>query len=104
VAGVILVAGAANPGKSNEKLVENPCQTAVWPIIPAHCFGGERAVAFPASTEAHESPGLRGLGPEVTSAKADLLQLPTSVERYRTIEKRIDGVSELRRVERTTLE
>ena len=101
-AGAVVIGAAANPGKTFENSVDDICESAVWPMIPAPCFSNEQVPPVYVRAFAEEiepAKQQRGLGTDVASEKADLLQGPKAVERYRTIEIRGDGVSELRRVE-----
>lgn len=91
--GAVLLVGHANPGKTNEIAVDL-CDAAVWPVIPPNCFAGGQV-----RPEQPSRPV-----PDVPSEKADLLERPDSAELYRTVEIRRDGVSELRRMQRTNFE
>jgi len=103
---VALIVGAAGRGETTESTVEDLCESAVWPRIPATCFSREQPVRWhldhnmvdtgePAALVEATSPP----GSGVASGKSDLLQRPESSVRYRTLETRDRGVSILRRVE-----
>lgn len=99
--------GAAKTGTTTDSSIDDICKSAIWPMIPAQCFGREqvRPIYAPAGAVSIEpAKQQRRLGADVPAEKGDLLQQPKSVERYLTIEIHVDGVSELRRVERKTAE
>jgi hypothetical protein len=105
--GVVSIVGAAKTDTTTESPIDDTCESAVLPMIPSQCFGKEqvRPVFAPAgavSSEPAKQP--HGSEADVPVEKGDLLQQPKSVERYLTIETYVDGVSELRRVERKTAE
>jgi hypothetical protein len=96
----------ANRGETAEQSLDATCESAVWPMIPAKCFGryDDRDVypqviaveAAPVVLAVEQRPQLSTLG---ASGKADLLQVPEIDNvQYRTVETRSDGVSVLRRV------
>jgi hypothetical protein len=100
-----LIVGAAGRGETTETTVEDICEGAVWPLIPAICFSRERApyaglrsmIEAEVVTSLIEEASLPRSG--VTSGKADRLQAPSPSKGYRTVETRGDGVSVLKRVE-----
>ena len=96
----------ANRGETAEQSLDAACESAVWPMIPAKCFGSyddrdvdPDVVAVEAAqviVAVEQRPQLSTLG---ASGKADLLQVPEiDNAQYRTVETRSDGVSILRRV------
>jgi hypothetical protein len=102
---VLVAIGAANRGETAEPTSDGACESAVWPMIPATCFGsyqggdvdaGGIAVAAAELRFVDRSSQARSIG---ASGKADLLQ-STEIDdaRYRTVETRDNGVSVLRRV------
>jgi len=96
----------ANRGETAEQSLDAACESAVWPMIPAKCFGRyNNRDAYPEviAVEAAQVSLTVDQGPQLTaigaSGKADLLQAPDIGDaQYRTVETRSDGVSILRRV------
>ena len=103
---VALIVGAAGRGETTESTVEDFCESAVWPRIPATCFSRVQPVRWrlgDSLVDAGEPTALveTASPPEfvATSGKSDLLQAPKSSKTYRTVETRREGVSVLNRVE-----
>jgi len=103
---LIVVMMGANRGETAEQSLDAACESAVWPMIPAKCFGryNDRdiypemvaAEAAQVSLVVDEGGQLSAIG---ASGKADLLQAPEiDNAQYRTVETRSDGISILQRV------
>jgi hypothetical protein len=103
---VVVTMGVANRGETAEQTLDQVCESAVWPMIPAQCFGRynnrdvyPETVAFEAAevsfvVDQDSQPSAIG-----ASGKADLLQsMEIDDTQYRTVETRGDGISVLRRV------
>jgi hypothetical protein len=113
VTGTILfgiVSGAlvgANASGTTQQAVDEACENAVWPMIPAACFAREPARDSSRAEISSEAGQLifvadqhLGPSPTETSKKADRLQTTDSGKiRYRTIETRQNGISVLTREE-----
>lgn len=103
---LVVVMMGANRGETAEQSLDAVCESAVWPMIPAKCFGryNDRdiypemvaAEAAQVSLVIDEGSQLSAIG---ASGKADLLHAPeVDNGKYRTVETRSDGVSILQRV------
>jgi hypothetical protein len=98
--------GVANRGETAEQTLDEACESAVWPVIPATCFGRQqvRDVYQPGDTVVQaDAPRLVAAqknSPNPTgTGKTDLLQsIGVDDAQYRTLERRADGVSILTRV------
>jgi hypothetical protein len=96
--------GVANRGETAEQTLDEVCEGAVWPMIPAKCFGRLNGYDISAGeidttemsfvVDQSSEPNAGG-----TSGKADLLR-STQVDdaQYRTVETRGNGVSLLWRI------
>jgi len=105
LAGAVTIVGAAKIGTPIETSVGDICEEAVWPRIPAHCFGSEPVrPVFAAAGAVSVEPARqqRSSDADSISSKADLLRRPEAIHAYQTVEIRGDGVSELKRVPRLT--
>lgn len=103
---IALIVGAAGRGETIENSVEDICESAVWPRIPATCFSRAQPVRWRRGHSMVDGGGPTDFvevttppGSSAISAKADLLQRPETRVHYRTLETRDGGVSILRRVE-----
>lgn len=96
--------GFVDRGESADQQPAEACESAVWPAIPATCLGKpqildvdkpvEMAVEADVLVDKDNQPN-----PLRTSGKADRLQpIEVGNARYRTVERRADGVSILTRV------
>lgn len=103
---LVVVMITADRGATAGQTLDEACAGAVWPTIPANCFGryDDRDVrpetisvdVAQASAVGDQSAQLGAIG---ASGKTDLSQsAEIGVAEYRTVETRSDGVSVLMRV------
>ena len=99
--------GVADRGETAEQTLDEACESAVWPVIPARCFGRQQArdVYRPGDMVIVQAdvPTLvaaQKAQPNATGTrKADLLQsIGADDAQYQTVESRADGVSILTRI------
>lgn len=103
---LVVTIGTANRGETAEQTLDEACASAVWPMIPAQCFGRYNGRDAYPETIVFEAAEVRLVaerssqsGTIGASGKTDLLQtIEIDDARYRTVETRSDGVSVLRRV------
>jgi len=103
---VAIAIGAADRGETTEQTQDERCKSAVWPMIPATCFGGQDARdVYPrkASLDTDElilaAQQRNDLSPQAPSKKADRLEaVEIGSAEYRTVEIRTDAGSILTRI------
>jgi len=100
------VIGASNPGETSEQKQDVLCESAVWPMIPATCFGRQPSRVVYQGTSAVKADEPIAVAHEIrkpssvaTSGKSDRLG-PFNImsAEYRTVETRTNRNSILTRI------